>query len=80
MDSALDKEVHLGLDLNEEPMKGNGVDDRPTSIIKLSQAREYVQLLSSFAMDHSSEFIVAHVINIMDKLNKMSISNTNKHH
>ena len=79
MDSALDKEVHLGLDLNEEPMKGNEVDDRPTSIIKLSQAREYAQLLLSFAMDHSFEFLVADVNNIMDKLNKMLISNINKH-
>ena len=36
-------EVHLGLDLNEEPMEENNVDDQPTSIVKLPQARVYAQ-------------------------------------
>jgi hypothetical protein len=34
------KEIHLGLDLNEEPIKGNDVDDQATPIIKLPQAYE----------------------------------------
>jgi hypothetical protein len=46
----------LGLDLNEEPMKGNDVDDRPTLIVKLPQDHEYAQLLSNFTMEHPSEF------------------------
>jgi len=37
------KEIHLGLYLNEEPLKGIDVDDEPTPIIKLPQAYEYAQ-------------------------------------
>ena len=83
VDLAWGREIHLGLDLNEEPMEGNDVDDQPTPIVKLPQAREYAQLLSNFAMEHPSEFSVVDVMNMqsfMDKLNKMSISNINKHH
>lgn len=32
------KEIDVGLDLNEEPLKENDVDDYPTPIIKLPQA------------------------------------------
>ena len=39
------REVHLGLDLNEEPMERNDVDDQPTPIVKLPQAHEYAQIL-----------------------------------
>ena len=35
-------------------MDGNGVDDRPTPIVKLPQAREYAQLLSKFCSGASS--------------------------
>jgi hypothetical protein len=74
----------LGLDLNEEPMKGNDVDDRPTPIVKLPQAREYAQLLSNSAAEHPSEFSVMNVMNMqsfMDEImNKISISNINKRH
>ena len=34
------RNIHLGLDLNDEPMEGNDVDDQPTPIVELSQARE----------------------------------------
>ena len=47
VDLAWGIEVYLGLDLHQEPMKGYGVNDQPTSIIKLPQAHEYVQLLSN---------------------------------
>ena len=59
------------------------VDDQPTPIVKLSQACEYAQLLSNFAMEHPLKFPVANVMNMqnfMNKLSKMSISNINKHH
>ena len=53
-----------GLDLNEEPMEGNDVNDQPTPIIKLYQAREYAQLLSNFAMEHPLEFSVVDVMSM----------------
>ena len=28
------REIHLGLNLNEEPMEGNDVDDQPTPLVK----------------------------------------------
>ena len=44
VDLAWGREVHfgldLGLDLKEDPMEGNDVDDNPTPIVKLLQARE----------------------------------------
>jgi hypothetical protein len=46
----------LGLDFNEEPMEGNDGDDQPTPIVKLSQALEYAQLQSNYAVEHPSEF------------------------
>ena len=39
------RKIHLGLDLKEEPMKGNDVNDWPTPIAKLPQAHEYAQFL-----------------------------------
>ena len=45
VDLAWGRENHLGIDFNEEPMKGNAMDDQPTPIIKLPQAHEYAQLL-----------------------------------
>ena len=36
------REIDLGLDLNEESMKGNDVDDQTTTIVKLPQACDYV--------------------------------------
>ena len=71
------------VDLNEEPIKLNDVDDQPTPIVKLPQACKYVQLLSNFVMEHPVEFSIGNVMNMplfMDILNKMSISNINKHH
>ena len=35
VDLAWGREIHLDLDLNEEPMKENDVDDQPTPIVKL---------------------------------------------
>ena len=64
-------------------MKKNDVDDWPTPIVKLLQAHEYAQLPSNFAMQHSSKFSIADIMNMqpfMDKSRKMSISNVNKHH
>ena len=40
VDLAWVKEIHLGLNLNEKPMKGNGVDNCPTPVVKLPQAYE----------------------------------------
>ena len=80
---ACGREIHLGLHLNEEAIEGNDVDDQPTPIIKLPQAHEYVQLLSNLALGHPLEFSVVDVMNmqsLMDKFNKMLISNINKHH
>ena len=37
------REIHLGLDLKEEPIEGNDVDDHLTPIVKLPQAHEYAQ-------------------------------------
>ena len=48
VDLAWGREVHLDLDLNEELMEGINVDDQPTPVVKLPQAREYAQLLSNF--------------------------------
>ena len=53
--------TYLGLDLTEEPMKGN---DLPTPIVKRPQAHEYAQLLSIFAMEHPSEFVIIGVMNV----------------
>ena len=39
------REIHLGLNMNEELMEGNDVDDQPIPIVKLPQAHEYAQLL-----------------------------------
>jgi hypothetical protein len=47
------RKIHLGLDLNEEPMKGN---DRPTPIVKIPQANENAQLLSNFVVEHHERF------------------------
>ena len=65
-----------------KPMEGNDVDDQPTPIVKLAENSEYAQLLSNLIVKHPLEISVVDVTNIqsfMDKLNKMSISNINKH-
>ncbi len=83
VDLAWGREIHLSLDLNEEPMQRNDVDDQPTPIVKLPQAHEYAQLLSIFLVQRPLEFSVVDVMNMqsfMDKFNKMLISNINKHH
>ena len=77
------REFHLGLDLNEEKMNENDVDDQPTPIVKLPQARDYAQLLYNFVVEQSLEFPVLGVMSMqpfMDALNKISISNINKQH
>ena len=38
VDLAWGREIHLGLDSNEEAMKGNVVDNQPTTIVKLPRA------------------------------------------
>jgi hypothetical protein len=63
--------------------QGNDVNDQPTSIVKLLHAREYAQLLLNFVVKHTSDFSIIDVMNMqsfMDKLNKKSNSNINKHH
>jgi hypothetical protein len=65
--------------LNEEPEEGNDADDHPPPIVKFPQA--HAQLLSNLCILH--RFLVINVMNMqsfMNKLNKMSISNINKHH
>jgi hypothetical protein len=54
----------LGSHLNEELLDKNDVEDQPTPIVKLPQAREYAQLLSNFAMKHSMEVSVVDVMNM----------------
>ena len=59
------------------------MDNQPTPTVKIPQAREYAQLLSNFEVEQPSEFSIIDVTNMqsfMDKLNKMSISNINKHY
>lgn len=76
------REVHLGLSLIEESLEQNDVDDHPTSKVNLPQSHEYAQLLSNFAMEHSSKFLVVDVMSnqsFMNTMNKISISNMNKH-
>ena len=77
------REIHLGLDLNEEPMEGHDVDNHPTPIGGRPQVCEYAQLLSNFAMEHPLEFSFLDVTNMqsfMNTLSKMSISNINECH
>ena len=38
------RQIHLGLDWNEEPMEGIDVNDQPTPTLKLPQAHECTQL------------------------------------
>jgi hypothetical protein len=47
-------------------MEENDVDDRPTPIVKFAQAHEFAQLLSNFAMEHSS---VADAMNMQPYIN-----------
>jgi hypothetical protein len=56
LDLAWRGEIHLGLDLNEEPTEGNKLNNQPTPIVKLPHTREYAQLLSNFAMQHPMKF------------------------
>ncbi len=53
VDLAWEGEIHLGLDLNEEPMEGNDVDDQPIPIVKRPQAHEHAQLLSKLSIHQS---------------------------
>ena len=46
------------LNLNEEPIKGNGVDDHPTPIVKLPQAHKYAQLLSNIITLQSFQLLM----------------------
>ena len=78
MDLAWGKEIHLSLDLNEEPMEGNNVDDQPTPIMKLPQAREYAQLLSNFTLEHPLELSIINVIN-MQYWARCQFSTSTKH-
>ena len=41
VDLAWGREIYLGLDLNEKPMKVNDVHDQPKPEVKLPQARAY---------------------------------------
>lgn len=49
------------------------MDDWPTPIVKLLEACEYAQLMSNFAVEYFSRFLVANVMHpFMRTLNKMS--------
>lgn len=59
-------------------MEGNNVDNQPTSIVKLSQDREYAHLLSNFSNGESFGVLVLNIMSMqtfMDKLIKISFSN-----
>ena len=62
----------------------NDVDDHPTPIVELVEAREYALSLSNFGVEHSLKFsTILDVMNMQffrNILNKISISNINKHH
>ena len=76
-------EKSIWVDLNEELMKRNDVDDHPTLVVKLPWACEYAQSLSYFTVEHYLKFSIMDDANMqpsMDTLNKMLISNINKHH
>ena len=62
VDLSWGRDVHVGLDLNEEPIEGNDVNDQPTPIVKLPKAREYAHLLSNFIVEHSLEVSVVDVM------------------
>ena len=47
VDVAWSREIHMDLNLNKEPMKGNDMNDQPTPIVKLPQAHKYAQLWSN---------------------------------
>jgi hypothetical protein len=66
------REVHLGLDRNEEPMLGNDMDDQPRPIVKYYEAREYKNLSSNFAMENSSKFSVVDIMNMQSFMNKLN--------
>ena len=74
------REIRLDLNLNKEMMKGNDADDQPTPIVKLPRAQVCLITIKS---KHPSEFSIVVTYNMqsfLDKLNKMSSSNINKHH
>ena len=64
VDLAWGREIHLGLDLHEEPMEGDDVDDQPTPIVKLPQAREYDRWLSNLQWSILRSFSVVDVTNM----------------
>ena len=57
------RQIHLGLDLSEEP-KGNDVDDQSIPIVNLPQACEHAQLLSQIVVEHPLEFSIVDVTNM----------------
>ena len=83
VDLARGREVHLGSQLNEEPMEKNDLDDQPTPIVKAPSSPWVCPNTIKFCTgaffggfscrcDENAIF--------MDILNKMSISNINKQH
>ena len=69
--------------MNEEPMEKNDVDDQPTPMVRIPQAREYAHKLSNLAVNQSPTISYVDTMNMhsfMDILSKMSIPNINKHH
>ena len=59
----MNREIHLGLDLNEEPMEGDDIDDQPTPIVKLPQAHE-MPMATAIKSKLPSEFLVINVMNM----------------
>jgi hypothetical protein len=83
VDLARGRGIHLGLVWIKRPIGRNDGDDLPTPIVKFPQPRGYAQLLSNFAVEHPLEFSLVDVMNMrsfIPKLNKLLISNINKHH
>ena len=50
------REIHLDLNLNEEPMEGNDVDYQPTTIVKLPQALGMPNYYQNFAVEYPLDF------------------------
>ena len=53
VDLTWDREIHLGLNFNEEPMEGNDMDDRPTPTVEVPQTHQYAQLLPNRSILHN---------------------------
>jgi hypothetical protein len=79
VDKALGQRIEpTSLDLTGETENPLDVDERPPPIVKLTDAQQYAQLLATFFMDNSLDFIPAYMMKlqgILEKLNKIYVAN-----